>query len=305
MGFGSFVKGALGGLAGIAGGALGGFVGGPLGGIVGSGIGSAFGDMISSDEQRSYNESLISSANQYNSLEAEKNRQFQKMMSDTAHQREIKDLKAAGLNPILSGMGGSGSSTPSGSSAQSAAPISNTAAETALRGKRGDQDIQRQQLALNERIGKMQMAATAADISLKNAQASTAVSQADLNSAHAAQARGSTVTPELTARALAAAAQAHGASALLSQAAAGREGATTELLKQAWFLNLIGPIGGPRAALGLAKSLSQRALRFLPSIKKSPIIKSAKLLPPQLAPASSAKALPGSWGTLPDGSPIW
>lgn len=52
-----------------------------------------------------------------NSEEAQKNRDWQERMSNTAHRREVADLRAAGLNPVLSATGGNGASSPSGSMA--------------------------------------------------------------------------------------------------------------------------------------------------------------------------------------------
>lgn len=55
-------------------------------------------------------------AMEFSAAEAQKNRDFQERMSNSAHFREVQDLINAGLNPILSAQLG-GATTPSGSSA--------------------------------------------------------------------------------------------------------------------------------------------------------------------------------------------
>lgn len=73
-------------------------------------------------------EGIITSA--LNVWQADANRDFQREMSNTAIQRQVKDMRAAGINPILAARYG-GASTPAGANASAtSARVAQTALES-------------------------------------------------------------------------------------------------------------------------------------------------------------------------------
>jgi len=91
--------------------------GDPLSALIGAGamLGSSAMSMKASKDASSKQVAMQEATNQMQMKLAKDQMDFQERMSNTSHQREVEDLRKAGLNPILSA--NSGASAPAGSMA--------------------------------------------------------------------------------------------------------------------------------------------------------------------------------------------
>ena len=177
---------------------------------------------------------------------AEAQMAFQREMRDTAHQSEVKDLRAAGLNPLLSGTGGPGSAVPAGASYTPQNELSG-GVSSALQAATVKSEIEQRKAAIDQLESTTKQADT----------------QAELNKAAAIKTAVDTMTSESNAKAAAINAQAAQAMLPATQAKAAYESGTT-----AKVLRYVNGVLSPVVELFHGSSSAGKAARQYHEINK-------------------------------------
>jgi len=84
-----------------------------LGSVLGAGLG-----FLGQQDTNTSSAQIAQQSTEASMAEAQRNRDFQERLSNTAYQRQVEDMKSAGLSPMLAYMKGGGASSPAGSTGQ-------------------------------------------------------------------------------------------------------------------------------------------------------------------------------------------